>query len=85
MRRVTAAGPAQRFGLCRDLARQASVAITHRGRETLVLLSSEGCRRRRALDDRRSRAAGAIPDDLLAELERETPPYRTDPDPLLRS
>lgn len=80
---VTAADLAKQFGKFRDMALTAPVSITHHGRETLVLMSTEEYHRLKALDPRKAYAAHEIPAEWREELRKPIPHYTTDLDHLM--
>lgn len=69
MVKITAAELQKNFGRYRELAIREPVAVTHHGRESLVVLSTDEYRRLKALDNRVSLFAWELPDDLLEALE----------------
>lgn len=74
MRPISSAELQRRFGAIRQAALREPVAITNRGRESLVLLSAAEYRRLKALDDRRSVYAHELPDDLKRAIDEVEPP-----------
>lgn len=75
---VTAAELQKQFGRYRDLAIREPVAITHHGRESLVVLSAEEYHRLKALDEAPTAYyAWELPDDIVAALEKAEPPEFT--------
>jgi prevent-host-death family protein len=75
MIRVTAADLQKQFGRYRDLAIKEPVAVTHHGRESLVVLSAAEYRRLKALDDApRAFHVWELPDDAVEALESAVPP-----------
>lgn len=70
MIKITAAEMQTHFGRYRDLALREPVAVTHHGRDSIVVLSADEYRRLKALDTRRAYYARELPDDLVAELEK---------------
>jgi prevent-host-death family protein len=77
---ITAAELQNKFGRYRDLAQREPVAVTHHGRESIVVLSADEYRRLKALDTRRAFYARELPDDMIAELEKG---YQGEPTPHL--
>jgi prevent-host-death family protein len=77
---ITAAELQNRFGRYRDLAQREAVAVTHHGRESIVVLSAHEYKRLKALDTRRAYYAHELPDDIVAELEKG---YQGEPTPEL--
>lgn len=80
---ITAAELQKQFGRFRDIARRGPVSVTHHGRDDLVVLSAEEYKRLKSFDDREVFAAHNIPADLLEELKKPIPPYKTDLDHLM--
>ena len=74
---VSAADLAKQFGKYRDMALREPVAVTHHGRETVVILSAEEYRRLKSFDDRRVYQAHEIPEEWRAALEKSEPPAWT--------
>lgn len=66
---VTAAQLQKQFGKFRDLALTEPVVVTHHGRESLVVLSSEEYKRLKAMDERATMPVSDLPDDLSGELD----------------
>lgn len=77
---VTAAELQRQFGLYREIARKEPVLVTHHGRDSLVVLSSDEYRRLKALDTRRAFYPHELPDHILAELDKG---YQGSPTPEL--
>jgi prevent-host-death family protein len=72
---ITAAEFQKRFGRYREAAIRQPVAVTHHGRDSLVLLSAEEYARLKSFDDRKAVYPWELPDDLIEALERaEAPP-----------
>jgi prevent-host-death family protein len=65
---VTAAQLQKQFGRYRDLALKEPVAVTHHGRESLVVLSADEYKRLKSLDDRQALYAWELPDDMAKAL-----------------
>jgi prevent-host-death family protein len=74
---VTAAEFQRQFGRYRDLALKEPVAVTHHGRESLVMLSAEEYKRLKSLDARQAAYPWEMPDDLAEALGRAEPPEFT--------
>ena len=70
---VTAAEFQKQFGRFRDLALKSPVSVTHHGRESLVLLSSDEYQRLKALDTRQPIYPWELADDLVEALENAKP------------
>ncbi len=70
---VTSAELQKRFSTIREKALQEPVAVTHHGRESLVVLSAVEFRRLKALDTRRAYHPWELPDDLIEALEQGQP------------
>lgn len=77
---ITAAELQNHFGKYRDIARQEPVIVTHHGRESIVVISSEEYKRLKALDTREAFYSHELPADMLEELEKG---YQGDPTPHL--
>lgn len=71
---VTAAELQKQFGRFRDLALREPVSVTHHGRDSLVILSSDEYLRLKAMDTRRAFHPWELPDDLKAALNNAEPP-----------
>jgi prevent-host-death family protein len=72
---VTAAELQKQFGRYRDAAIREPVAVTHHGRESLVVLSADEYRRLKALDTQQAVRPWDLPDDLVSALDAaEVPP-----------
>jgi PHD/YefM family antitoxin component YafN of YafNO toxin-antitoxin module len=71
---ITSVHLRKHFGRCRELAMKEPVAVTHHGRESLVMLSAEEFKRLKALDQRQSLYAWELPEDLAKALEQAEPP-----------
>ncbi|MCA0432266.1 MAG: type II toxin-antitoxin system Phd/YefM family antitoxin [Proteobacteria bacterium] len=67
---ITAAELQKKFGQYREIAIREPVSITHHGRESLVVMSAQEYQRLKALDTRRAYHAHALPDEILAELDK---------------
>lgn len=67
---ITAAELQNHFGKYRDIARREPVAVTHHGRDSVVVISSEEYSRLRALDTREAFYSHELPDDILVELDK---------------
>lgn len=74
---ITAGELQKQFGRYRDMALKEPVSVTHHGRESLVMLSSDEYKRLKALDDRKAYYAWELPDDIVAALEKSQPPEAT--------
>lgn len=74
---ITAGELQKQFGRYRDIALKEPVSVTHHGRESLVMLSSDEYKRLKALDDRKAYYAWELPDDIVAALEKSQPPEFT--------
>ncbi len=82
---ITAAELQRQFGRYRDMALKEPVAVTHHGRESLVILSAEEYRRLAALDTRQAFYAWELPDALAKALdEAEAPDHAAEFDNELR-
>jgi len=66
---ITAGELQKRFGRYREVALAQPVAVTHHGRESLVLLSAEAYARLKSFDDRTAYYAWELPDDLVKALD----------------
>jgi prevent-host-death family protein len=66
---ITAAELQKQFGRYRDLAIKEPVAVTHHGRESLVLMSAEEFKRLKAYDDRQALYPSELPDEAVEALE----------------
>lgn len=77
---ITAAELQNHFGRYRDLAQKEPVAVTHHGRESIVVVSADEYKRLRALDTRQAFYTHELPDDIVAELEKG---YQGEPTPHL--
>ena len=71
---ITAAQFQKQFGRYRDLALKEPVAVTHHGRESLVIVAADEFRRLKAMDTRKAYYAWEMPDDLVEALEKSEPP-----------
>lgn len=71
---VTAGDLQKQFGRYRDMALKEPVAVTHHGRDSLVMLSADEYKRLKSLDDRRALYAWELPDDAVAALDATQPP-----------
>ena len=74
---VTAAELQKQFGRFRDLALREPVSVTHHGRDSLVMLSSDEYNRLKALDTRFAVYPWELPNDLVEALEKSEPPAFT--------
>lgn len=77
---ITAAELQNHFGKYRDLAQREPVAVTHHGRESVVVMSAHEYERLKALDTRQAFYAHDLPDDIIAELGKG---YQGEPTPHL--
>ncbi|MBX9908144.1 MAG: type II toxin-antitoxin system Phd/YefM family antitoxin [Beijerinckiaceae bacterium] len=66
---ITAAELQKKFGRYRDAAIRQPVAVTHHGRESLVLLSAEEYARLKSFDDRKAYYPWELPDDAVKALD----------------
>ncbi|KPF72219.1 hypothetical protein IP69_03905 [Bosea sp. AAP35] len=66
---ITAAELQKKFGRYREAAIRQPVAITHHGRDSLVLLSAEEYARLKSFDDRKAYFAWELPDDVVEALD----------------
>jgi prevent-host-death family protein len=69
MVKVTAAELQTHFGRYRDLAQREPIAVTHHGRDSVVLMSADEYKRLKSLDDRQALYAWELPDDAVMALE----------------
>jgi len=76
---ITSADLRRQFTRCRELALKEPVSVTHRGRESLVMLSADEFKRLKALDMREALYAWEIPEELAKALETAEPPAFTAP------
>ncbi len=67
---ITAAELQNHFGRYRDLAQREPVAVTHHGRESVVVLAADEYKRLKALDTRQVFYAHELPEDVLAALDK---------------
>ncbi|AMJ60833.1 type II toxin-antitoxin system Phd/YefM family antitoxin [Bosea sp. PAMC 26642] len=74
MLKVTAAQLQKQFGRYREAAIRQPVAITHHGRDSLVLISAEEYERLKYFDDRKAVYPWELPDDLIEALEHAEAP-----------
>jgi Antitoxin Phd_YefM, type II toxin-antitoxin system len=74
MRTVTAAELQKQFGRFRDMALREPVAVTHHGRDNLVMLSSDEYKRLKALDTRAAVHPWELPNYLAVALNKAEPP-----------
>ena len=75
---ITAAELQKQFGRYRDIAIREPVAVTHQGRESIVVLSADEYQRLKALDDApRAHYAWEMPQDALEALEAASAPKFT--------
>lgn len=81
---ISAAELQKQFGKFRDMARRGPVAVTHHGRDDLVMLSAEEYKRLKSFDDREALYPWELPQDLLDELAKPIPHYTTDLDHLMK-
>lgn len=70
MVRITAAELQRHFGQYRETAMREPVAVTHHGRDSLVVLSADEFARLKSFDTRRHHYAWEIPDDVAEELAK---------------
>ncbi len=66
---ITAAEFQKRFGRYREAAIRQPVAVTHHGRDSLVLLSAEEYARLKSFDDRKAYYPWELPDDVVKALD----------------
>lgn len=74
---ITAAELQKQFGRYREIAIREPVAVTHHGRDSLVVLSADEYKRLKSMDDRRAYFANELPEELIQALETTTPPARS--------
>jgi prevent-host-death family protein len=74
---VKSADLRRQFTRYRDLALKEPVSVTHKGRESLVVLSADEFKRLKALDTREALYAWELPLDLANALETAEPPAFT--------
>ena len=70
MVKITAAELQRHFGQYREKAMQEPVAVTHHGRDSLVVLSAEEFARLKSFDTRRHFYAWELPDDVDEALAK---------------
>jgi prevent-host-death family protein len=66
---ITAAELQKQFGRYRDMALREPVAVTHHGRESLVVLSADEYKRLKSMDDRRALYAWELSDDEVKAID----------------
>jgi PHD/YefM family antitoxin component YafN of YafNO toxin-antitoxin module len=74
---VTAAELQKQFGRFRDIAIREPVSVTHHGRDSLVMLSSDEYNRLKSLDTRAAAHPWELPEDLVNALNEAEPPEFT--------
>ena len=74
---ITAAQFQKQFGRYRDLALKEPVAVTHHGRDSLVIVAADEFRRLKEMDTRKAYYAWEMPKEFLRALETAEAPEFT--------
>jgi prevent-host-death family protein len=74
---VKSADLRRQFTRYRELALKEPVSVTHKGQESLVVLSADEFKRLKALDTREALYAWELPQDLVNALKTAEPPAFT--------